>query len=82
MRETAKNNSPSPCSYKVSEALEKASGERFQNKSGRFYKLPKSKRNMYTETVVAWAKKLPGVGQYQNHIALDKVARPMKTRGY
>ena len=64
----------------MAEALEKASGSGFQNQGGRFFIMSKSKKKMYTDSVVDWAGKLPGVGQYQSHTALDKVARPMKTK--
>ena len=48
-RLTRKNNSPSPTSYKVAEAMEKTSGKGSMDRSGRFYKMAKSKRNSYIE---------------------------------
>lgn len=60
-----KNDNPSPVSYKVSEAREFASGEKYQDKSGRYYKIGKCKKNLFTEDVIAKAKKSPGVGQYK-----------------
>jgi hypothetical protein len=55
--------------------------EKTLDKAGRYYKISKGKKEMYTETIQKKSKKLPGVGQYNSHISLDKVSRPyMKAR--
>jgi|TARA_B110000305_G_C18808751_1_gene346065 hypothetical protein len=75
-----KDNSPSPTSYKVAEAIEKTSGKGSLDRGGRYYQIGKSKRNSYIEQIETRSKKLPGVGKYDSHTALDKVFRPMKRR--
>jgi hypothetical protein len=34
---------------------------------------------LYTESLEKSKKNIPGVGKYDQHLALDKVARPMKS---
>jgi len=67
-----KNNSPSPTSYDADKSMEKTN----LNKSGRYYSISKEKKKLYTETIQAKSKKLPGVGQYNSHIAQDKISVP------
>jgi ribosomal protein S17E len=76
-REVRKTNSPSPCSYNASEVMDK-----FGNKAGKHFKLNKEVRETFTAVIIKKTKKQPAPGQYQSHIALDKVSRPMKSRGY
>ena len=73
-----KNNSPSPVSYRVAENFEKLSGQRSQDKSGRYFSLGKQKKILFSESLERQKKQIPGVGKYDTHLALDKVARPMK----
>lgn len=78
-RKTRKNNSPSPSSYAVAEAYERSSGSPANDKSGRnFIKFNKDKRVTLMDEIREKSKKLPGVGKYSAHTAIDKVYRPMK----
>jgi hypothetical protein len=72
---TERNNSPSPVSYRVAESLEK----NHLDKSNRYYSIGKEKKVLFTESHLEKKKVIPGVGKYENHLALDKVARPMKS---
>ena len=76
LRKSKKDNSPSPVTYKVPEAQEKACGNSFQDKSGRYYKFSQEKKSTFTDSVIKRAKQSPGVGQYESHLSLDKAARP------
>ena len=75
---------PSPCSYKVGEAKEFASGEKYQDKSGRYYKIGKCKKTLFTDAVITKAKKSPGVGHYKYEEIIDKkISKPMRaSRAY
>lgn len=57
-RETKKNNSPSPVSYKIEEARERTQYDR----SNCYFKLSKSKKETITDKIITSAKKQPGVG--------------------
>lgn len=73
-RETKKNNSPSPVSYKVEENIERTQLDR----SNCYFKLSKGKKETFTDKIIHSAKKSPGVGQYHTEYAIDhKIARPM-----
>ena len=75
-----KNDSPSPTSYDNIKSKEFTSGEKSLDKSGRYYKIAKSKKKLFTDDVIALAKKSPGVGEYKHELVIDKgrVARPMR----
>ena len=75
-RQYKKNDSPSPTSYNYAKSLERSAGNAAMDKSGRFYKIGTSKKESFTEKIMAKSKKLPGVGQYNSHSSLDKVSRP------
>ena len=78
-RETKKNDSPSPTGYKnVLGGFEKLSGSPSNDRGGRYYKIAKGERRTMFDQIIKNQKKLPGVGKYQSHVALDKVARPMR----
>ena len=76
--EKRKEMTPSPTQYRTAEAFEKTCGQRSQNLAFKFHQISKTKKTSVTEKAILKAKQLPGVGQYQQHIALDKVARPMR----
>ena len=61
---TSKNNSPSPTSYEYDKAFEKLSGSPANDKGGRYYGIPKSKKVTVAEKTMALSKKTPGVGKY------------------
>lgn len=78
-RETKKNNSPSPVTYKVTEAMEVASGFKFQNKADKVFTIGKAKKNTFTDKIITSAKKSPGVGHYKIEKPLDNAcSRPMR----
>ena len=74
---TRKNNSPSPTSYKCTEAYEKSCGSPANDKSGRYYKIGTGARMTHADLAMKSSKKTPGVGRYDSHTALDKCSRPM-----
>jgi len=44
--------------------------------------MAKEKKEGFCETMAKRKKNVPGVGRYDAHLALDKVSRPMKSKGY
>jgi len=70
-----RKNDPSPCSYNKDEALDKSS--KF-NKGGVYWKLNKAPKESFADKVIKKGKTSPGVGKYNYHLVLDKVARPMR----
>lgn len=42
----------------------------------------KESKKTFVDFIYAQSKKVPGVGKYNPHISLDKIARPMKTKGH
>ena len=74
-----KNNSPSPATYRSGEALDKTAAF---NKTGVNFKIAKQKKEGFCEAIARRKKIIPGVGRYDAHLALDKVSRPMKSKGY
>ena len=74
-----KNNSPSPATYRCAEALDKTT---VFNKTGVNFKIAQQKKEGFCEVIARKKKTVPGVGRYDAHLALDKVSRPMKSKGY
>ena len=58
--------------------LNKTSMSPSGDRGGRFYGISKGKKESFFDHAIAKSKKLPGVGKYEAHTALDKIARPMK----
>ena len=79
VKKYAKNNSPSPVTYRKEEALERTAAF---NKTGVNFKLNKEKKKTFGDKIAEQSKKTPGVGKYDPHLAIDKVARPMKSGRY
>ena len=74
-RSVERTNSPSPVSYATAEALKRTAD---YDRSNTIYTIGKNKRRSFLDAAQVMAKKTPGVGAYNSHLAIDKVARPMK----
>jgi hypothetical protein len=75
----SKNNSPGPVSYNTQDAyLNKTSMSPSGDRGGRFYGISKKPKDSFFDDAIKEAKKKPGVGKYDPHIALDKISRPMR----
>ena len=74
---SARNNSPSPTSYKSFESWNNTNTQYNRPVTN---KISKSEKRSFVDQALLKSKKVPGVGKYDAHIALDKVARPMKSR--
>tara|TARA_B100000780_G_C20948189_1_gene378232 strand:+ start:416 stop:691 length:276 start_codon:yes stop_codon:yes gene_type:complete len=79
VKKYAKNNSPSPVTYRKEEALEKTA---VFNKTGVNFKISKEKKKTFADKIQERSKKTPGIGRYDPHLAIDKVSRPMKSGRY
>lgn len=70
-----RTNSPSPASYATQEAVKKTAD---YDRSNTTYTIAKNKRSSFLDAAQGMARKTPGVGAYNSHLSMDKVARPMK----
>lgn len=73
-RKWAKNNSPSPSSYRSIECHDKTS----KYDSSTMYKLSKMPKSSFIERHVNVKKNVPGVGKYNPDKSMDFAYRPMK----
>lgn len=70
-----RTNSPSPASYRTQEAVTRTAD---YDRSNTTYTIGKDKRSSFLDAAQRMARKTPGVGAYNSHLSMDKVARPMK----
>jgi len=50
------------------------------DRGNRYYSIRKEKKELFVDAAARKSKGIPGVGRYDPHLALDKVARPVMRR--